>query len=236
MDVQQADDGAGAGAPPTGGSRTGLIVGLLVAALVAVVAFAVLLTREGADDPVAAPTPSATATTELTPTPEPTPTPTTAPSPTVAPSPTTAPAEVPQLRPDGIGPLTLLMTADEAVATGAVTLQETAARPERVPDPVTYPGLFVGWDRQQDAITSFLVKDGSPITTPDGIGVTSTPDDVKAAYGPLVQERTADGETWWVVPVDEVGYAFFPDGEGGLILVAATDIVLADLEPGQGLF
>jgi hypothetical protein len=80
------------------------------------------------------------------------------------------------------------------------------------------------------------VKDGSPITTPDGIGVTSTPDDVKAAYGPLVQERTAGGETWWVVPVDEVGYAFFPDGEGGLILVAATDIVLADLEPGQGLF
>jgi hypothetical protein len=236
MDVQQAGDGAGAGPEPTGGSRTGLIVGLLVAALVAVVAFAVLLTREGADEPSAAPTPTVTATTEPTPTTEPAPSPTATPSPTAAPTATTLPIEVPPLRPDGIGPLTLLMTADQAVATGAVTLAQGAARPELVPDPSTYPGLFVGWDQRQDAITSFLVKDGSPITTPDGIGVTSTPDDVKAAYGPLVQERTAAGETWWVVPVDEVGYAFFPDGEGGLILVAATDIVLADLEPGQGLF
>ncbi len=205
-----------------------------MAALVAVVALGVLLTRQG-DDPVAVPTDSPTATAQPTATTEPSPTPTTQPSPTASPAPTPSPVDAPQLRADGIGPLELRMTAEQALATGAVTRQDTAGLDELVADQAVYPGLFVGWDPQRDSIESFTVKDGSPITTPDGIGVTSTPADIEAAYGPLVQQRTANGETWYVVQVDEVGYAFFPTGEE-LIMVAATDQVLAEVQPGQGLF
>jgi hypothetical protein len=184
---------------------------------------------------VAVPTDSPTATAQPTATTEPSPTPTTQPSPTASPAPTPSPVDAPQLRADGIGPLELRMTAEQALATGAVTRQDTAGLDELVADQAVYPGLFVGWDPQRDSIESFTVKDGSPITTPDGIGVTSTPADIEAAYGPLVQQRTANGETWYVVQVDEVGYAFFPTGEE-LIMVAATDQVLAEVQPGQGLF
>jgi hypothetical protein len=235
MDVQQAAGGADPGSEPPRGSRTGLIVWLLVAALVAAAAFAVLLTRQGDDDPVAVPTDSPTATSEPTTTAEPSPTPTAQPSASPSPTATQSPADVPPLRPDGIGPLELRMTAEQALATGAVTRQDTAGLDELVADQAAFPGLYVGWDPQRDSIESFTVKDGSPITTPDGIGVTSTPADIEAAYGPLVQQRSEDGETWYVVQVDEVGYAFFPTPDE-LIMVAATDLVLADIRPGQGLF
>jgi len=201
----------------------------------------VLLSRESEDSaqPVATPT----VVSEPSPTPQtPAPTATAAPTqttgptqgPPASPSPVPQPSSYPDLMADGIGPLLLRMSAQQAVATGAVTLQDSAGLVELIPDPDTYPGLFVGYDEQTDTIGSFTVKDGSPIRTPDGIGVDSDVDDLRRAYGPLLQERTEDGQTWYLVAVDDVGYAFFPT-DVELIMVAATDVVLADVRPGTDL-
>jgi hypothetical protein len=205
-----------------------------VVLLIALVIAVVLLLRDSPADDQAGATTRATPTTE--PTPSPTPSPTTSPSPSPTATQSPEPIEVPELRADGIGPLMLRMTADEALATGDVTREEVAGQVELIPDEQTYPGVFIGYDPVEDLITSFTVKDGSPIRTPDGIGIDSTGEDIRAAYGPLVQEQIDPdlGETWYLVQVDDVGYAFFPTA-AELIMVAATDTVLATIGPGQGV-
>ncbi len=191
-----------------------------------------LLSRDGDDDPAALPTPTVTATVTVTPTPTPTPTPMPTPTATPTPTPTEVVGDVPFLMADSLGALRLRMTKDEALATGLVTEQSPAGRVELVADPSALPGVFICWDAEADSLTGFTVKDGSPITTPDGIGVTSTPDDLRAAYGVLLQEREEAGETWYVVPVDDVGYAFFPT-DIELVMISGTDQLIADVVPGS---
>ncbi len=211
---------------------------MALAVLAALVVVVVLLTRDSDDSAQPSATPTVTAepspTTTTPPSPTPTDAPSPSPSPTGSPSPSPQPGQYPDLMADAIGPLRLRMTAQEAVATGAVTLQDSAGLIELIPDPTTYPGLFVGYDPQADSIGSFTIKDDSPIRTPDGIGVDSDVEDLREAYGPLLQERTEDGQTWYLVAVDDVGYAFFPT-EVELVMVSATDIVLSDVRPGTGL-
>jgi len=133
---------------------------------------------------------------------------------------------------DGLGPLKLRMTKQQALDTGLVTETQVDGRVELVADPDALPGVFVCWDPDADSVTSLLVKDGSPITTPDGIGVGSTVDDLRAAYGVLLQEREQAGQVWYTVPVDDVGYAFFPN-EQEMPMLAGTDQVIADTVPGS---
>lgn len=195
-----------------------------------VVVVVLLLRDDDEAQPEASPTPTATATTTVTASPTASPTSTATPTP----SPTAQPGEAPELRADGIGPLELRMTAEQAVATGEVTEQD--GDPPLVPDSETYPGLAIGYDAEADSIESFVVSAPSPIRTPDGIGVDSTPQDVQDAYGPLVQEQTDPdtGEVWFLVAVDDVGYAFVPTDDG-LVLVSATDTFLLDFAPSRDL-
>jgi hypothetical protein len=231
MDVQQGGTDPGQGAGPAGsgedeGSRVGLIVGVALALIAALVAVVVLLNRDSDDDTDGAAS-TATPTVTATVTPSPTATPTE----TSEPTQTSSPAEYPDLMADSIGDLRLRMTKQEAVGTGLVTEEQTAKGLELVADPDVLPGVYVCWDPDQDALTSFTVKDGSPIVTPDGIGVGSTSEDLRAAYGVLVQEREENGEPWYLVPVDDVGYAFFPT-DRELVMLSGTDLVLADIRPG----
>ena len=197
-------------------------------------AVVVLLTRD--DDPSASgeatPTPTSTVTVTVDPgeEPSPTPEPTEEPSPTA--SETSLPGELPDLMADSLGPLRLRMTKDEALATGVVTEQEFEGLIELVADPEQLPGAFICWDPQQDSLTSFTVKDGSPITTPDGIGVGSSVTDLRAAYGVLLQEFEEAGASWYTVPVDDVGYAFFPT-DVEMIMLSGTDQVVAQVRPGS---
>jgi hypothetical protein len=236
MDVQQggAHPEPGPGSPGSGtdgeGSRVGLIVGVALALLVGLVAVVVLLTRDDPDETAATATATPTATATVTPSA----TATTTATATVTPTPTATapPSEFPDLMADGLGPLKLRMTKQEALDTGLVSEVETERRLELIADPEALPGVFVCWDPNADSVTSFLVKDGSPITTPDGIGVGSTVDDLRAAYGILLQEREASGEVWYTVPVDDVGYSFFPT-EQEMVMLAGTDQVVADTVPGS---
>ena len=215
-------------AAPQTQSRTGLIV-TIVLVLVALGAAAWFLLRDDADDS-ATPVATATATVTVTPTDSPTPTP--SPSETEpAQSPSPTPDEI-QLRPDGVGPLDLRMSKDEALATGVVTEQEFEGLVELVPDADVLPGVFICWDADIDEITSFTVKDGSPIETVEGIGVTSTVDDLRAAYSGDLVEQEDNGEQWFTVPVDDEGYAFFPT-DIELIMLSATDDILAAVVPGS---
>lgn len=209
-------------------SRTGLVV-TIVLVVIALGAAAWFLLRDDADD-TATPAATATATVTVTPTQTPTdePTPTPTPSEPVEPSPT--PDEV-ALRPDGVGPLDLRMSKDEALATGVVTEGEFEGQVELVADSDVLPGVFICWDADVDEITSFTVKDGSPIETPEGIGVTSTADDLRAAYPDDLVEQEDGGEQWFTVPVDDEGYAFFPT-DVELIMLSGTDDVLAVVVPG----
>jgi len=197
---------------------------------VLVVVVVLLLRDDDGAQPAASPAPTSTATATVTA--SPTASPTSTATPTA--SPTQLPGDVPELRADGIGPLDLRMTAAQAVATGDVTEQD--GDPPLVPDSETYPGLSIGYDPDLDSIESFVVSDSSPIRTPDGIGVDSTPQDIQDAYGPLVLEQTdADtGEVWYLVAVDDVGYAFVP-AEDELVLVSGTDTFLLDLVPSRDL-
>jgi hypothetical protein len=136
-----------------------------------------------------------------------------------------------QLRPDGVGPLDLRMSKDEALATGVVTEEEFEGLVELVPDPDVLPGVFICWDADDDEITSFTVKDGSPIETPEGIGVTSTADDVRAAYPDDLVEKEDNVAQWFTVPIDDEGYAFFPT-DVELIMLSATDDILDVVAPG----
>ena len=205
-----------------------------LALLIGLVAVVVLLTRD--DDTTASgeatPTPTSTVTVTVDPGESPTPTPEPTEEPTPTPTESPMPGEFPDLMADSLGPLELRMTKDEALATGLVTEQEFEGQVELVADPVQLPGVFICWDSQQDSLTSFTVKDGSPITTPDGIGVASTPTDLRAAYGVLLQEFEEAGMTWFTVPVDDVGYAFFPT-EVEMIMLAGTDQTVADVRPGS---
>lgn len=228
MDVQQGganpDDGPGT----TGegeGSRVGLIVGVAAVLLIGLIAVVVLLNRDDAGDSAATPTPTVASTV----TPSPTATATVTVTPT--PSPTSEQGEFPDLRADGLGELMLRMTKQQALDTGLVTEVETDKGIELIADPEALPGVFVCWDAADDLVTSLLVKDGSPITTPDGIGVNSTPDDLRAAYGVLLQEREENGEVFFAVPVDDVGYVFFPN-EVEMPMLAGTDQVVAEIVPG----
>jgi hypothetical protein len=236
MDVQQGganpDPSAGPADPSEAeGSRVGLIVGVALAVLAGLIAVVVLLNRDTDDETAAAPTATPTATATVTATATATPTSTATPSPTATASPTDEPGDYPFLRPDSLGDLELRMTKQQALDTGLVTESEVEGLVELVADAEALPGVFVCWDEQADALTSFTVKDGSPITTPDLIGVDSTPDDLRAAYGVLLQEREENGETWFLVPDDDAGYAFFPT-DVELIMLAGTDTVLQDLRPG----
>ena len=209
-------------------SRTGLVVAIALV-VVALGAAAWFLLRDDADDS-ATPVATATATVTVTPTDSPTPTPSpTETEPAQSPSPT--PDEI-QLRPDGVGPLDLRMSKDEALATGVVTEEEFDGLVELVPDPDVLPGVFICWDADVDEITSFTVKDGSPIETGEGIGVTSTVDDLRAAYSDDLVEQEGNGEQWFTVPVDDEGYAFFPT-DIELIMLSATDDVLSVVLPGS---
>jgi hypothetical protein len=201
-----------------------------VALLVGLVAIVVLLTRDDADDTAA----TATATPTVTATVTPTPTASTTATATATPTPTSTeePSEFPFLMADGLGALKLRMTKQEALTTGLVTETEAGGRVELVADQDALPGVFVCWDPSADSVTSLLVKDGSPITTPDGIGVGSTVDDLRAAYGVLLQEREESGQVWYAVPVDDVGYSFFPS-EREMPMLAGTDRVIADTVPGS---
>ena len=211
-------------------SRTGLIVAIALV-VVAFGAAAWFLLRDDADDS-ATPVATATATVTVTPTDSPTPTPTPTPTETEpAQSPSPTPDEI-QLRPDGVGPLDLRMSKDEALATGVVTEEEFEGLVELVPDPGVLPGVFICWDADVDEITSFTVKDGSPIATEEGVGVTSTVDDLRAAYSDDLVEQETNGEQWFTVPVDDEGYAFFPT-DIELIMLSATDDVLAVVVPGS---
>lgn len=186
-----------------------------------------LLNRDGADDSAATPTPTPTVTATVTPSPTATATVTATPTP----SPSPDQGEFPDLRADGIGDLDLRMTKQQALDTGLVTEETTGGRVELVADPDALPGVFVCWDPDADLVTSLLVKDGSPITTPDGIGVDSTPADLRAAYGMLLQEREENGQVFFAVPVDDVGYVFFPN-EIEMPMLAGTDQVVAEITPG----
>lgn len=218
------------GATTESNSRAGVIVGIGLALIVVLAGLAWLLLREDASDTATTPTPEAT----------PTETPSDAPSPTAAETPTDetptdeTPAPTPdavELRPDGVGPLELLMTKDEALATGVVSEEAFEGMTELVADPDELPGVFICWDSDADEITSYTVKDGSPIETPEGIGVTSGPDDLRAAYGNDLVEQDDNGEQWFTVPVDDVGYAFFPT-DVELIMLSGTEDVLAVVTPG----
>jgi hypothetical protein len=198
--------------------------------VIGLVAVVVLLTRDDDTTAAEAPTPTVTVTVDPGTTPTPTSAPTAEPSPSASESP--APGEYPYLMADSLGPLELRMTKDEALATGVVTEQEFEGLVELIPDPAQLPGVFICWDPEQDSLTSFTVKDGSPITTPDGIGVGSSVDELRAAYGVLLQEFEESGMPWYTVPVDDVGYAFFPT-EVEMVMLAGTDQVVASVRPGS---
>jgi hypothetical protein len=96
------------------------------------------------------------------------------------------------------------------------------------------PGVIISYSSRRDAIVAFMVKDGSPIQTPEGIGVESTADDVRAAYGSRAERREKHGSTFFIVPFGEAGYAFLST-ERQMIMVAATEQRLATIEPGTEL-
>jgi len=213
--------------------RVGLVVGvaLVLAGLLAIGAI-VLAQQDGDDTTTTLPTTTPTATATATATASVTVTPPRSTS-TSTPTPT---SEALLLRPDGVGPLEIGMSAQQAVATGAAERDTSVVTGERtiVADRQQLPGVIVSYSNARDAIIGFMVKDGSPIETPEGIGVDSTAADVRATYGPRAQEREEFGSTYFIVPSGDTGYAFFPT-ERQMIMVAATDERLATIKPNTEL-
>jgi hypothetical protein len=211
-------------------------VALVVAGMLAIGAI-VLAQRDG-DDPVASlPTPTTTPTATATLTVTPSVTPPATPSPAATASPTSTSDAGPMseetvLRPDGVGDLELGMSAQQALATGQVDRDVSMVTGEEtlVADQDSLPGVIVSYSPGRDAITGFMVKRGSPIQTPEGIGVGSSAADVRAAYGARLQERQSFGTTYFIVPFGDAGYASFPS-EQELTMVAVPDHRLATIEP-----
>lgn len=218
----------------TGGTRRMIIIVAGSAAAVGLLVIGVAALTQTPDERTtpALPRPTATATVSATSTVPATPSPVATPADTATP---TQDPDAVQLRPDGLGPLQIGMTAEEAVATdlverdtSVVTGGTTLVAGRRL------PGVIVSYSSQRDAVVGFMVKDGSPIQTPEGIGVDSTGDDVRAAYGSRVDEREDGGSTFFVVPFGDAGYAFFPT-ERQMIMAAATEERLATIRPGTEL-
>lgn len=116
-----------------------------------------------------------------------------------------APAEC-TFTPPQVGQLRVGMTIDEAVATGEATyVPADGTLPHSLA--ASDPGIYICLDRSDDAIGSFIVKDGNPWSTPEGIGPGSTAKQVRVAYP---SARIVElGSTFMLVDYGHWGYQFY---------------------------
>lgn len=161
-----------------------------------------------ADDARSAPTTTAGATTVA---------PTTAPSspPSTRPGSrptTTAPAPLgpeSRLRLDGLGPVRVGMTLDEARRVAGVTLEASENEHCRVLRSTT-PGFPVHLIAEGGERVNLVIVSEGPIRTVSGIAVGSTEAQVKAAYGGQIEVRPgAPGPHWIVYRPRDPGLASF---------------------------
>lgn len=130
-----------------------------------------------------------------------------------------------ELRANGIGALWFGMTAAQVEASGVATMRTPAADD---PDPATsveLPGVAAYGCYRSDDFYAVLVKGPSDVHTVEGITTSSSVSDLQAAYGDRLVTRTVDFDPDWVdyaVYEGDHGYAFFPQEDGSLMMVAGT--------------
>jgi hypothetical protein len=130
-----------------------------------------------------------------------------------------------ELRANGIGALWFGMTAAQVEASGVATMRAPGADD---PDPalsVELPGVAAYGCYRTDDFYAVLVKGPSDVRTVEGITTSSSVSDLQAAYGDRLLTRTVDFDPDWVdyaVYEGDYGYAFFPQEDGSLMMVAGT--------------
>jgi hypothetical protein len=132
---------------------------------------------------------------------------------------TQGPPPVTELRANGIGPLWFGMTAAQVQASGVASLESSA---EESPW-VAVTGVDAYGCYRTDTFYAVTVKGPSAVRTVEGITTTSTPADLASVFGDRLVTRAAPGipgDVDYAVYAGDYGYAFFPQEDGSLMILA----------------
>lgn len=130
------------------------------------------------------------------------------------------PPPITQLRSNGIGPLWFGMTGAQLDASG---FGRTVTDP-RFPPTADIVGARATGCYDGETFYGVIVKDGSAVRTVEGISTASTLTDLQAAFGDRLQTRQPPAFPDWVaytVDDGDYGYAFIPQYDGSMMLLAA---------------
>jgi len=138
---------------------------------------------------------------------------------------TQGPPPITELRTTGIGPLWFGMTAAQVDASGVAAVRVPGPDdPDPLPS-VDLAGVTAYGCYRNDDFYAVLVKGPSNVRTVEGITTSSTLTDLQAAFGERLVTRTVDYDPGWVdyaVYDGDHGYAFFPQEDGSMMIVAGT--------------
>ena len=142
-----------------------------------------------------------------------------------------------EVRTNGIGSLLFGMTRAEVDASGVATVDE----PEPGADPpdawnVRIEGADVWGCYSPDAFYAVLVKETLRFRTVEGASTASSVDDLVAAFGSRLERRETDwGTAWYVVRSGDGGYAFYPQDDGSLVILAGLWATVDATGPQRGV-
>ena len=142
-----------------------------------------------------------------------------------------------EVRTNGIGSLLFGMTRAEVDASGVATVDE----PEPGADPpeawnVRIKGADVWGCYSPDTFYAVLVKETPGVRTVEGVSTASSTDDLVAAFGSRLERREADwGTAWYVVRGGDGGYAFYPQDDGSLVILAGLWATVDATGPQRGV-
>jgi hypothetical protein len=142
-----------------------------------------------------------------------------------------------EVRTNGIGSLLFGMTRAEVDASGVATVDEPEAGAEP-PEAwnVRVEGVDVWGCYTPDAFYAVLVKDVPDVRTVEGITTRSSVEELQQAFGPRLEEREAAwGTVWYVARGGEGGYAFYPQGDGSLVILAGLWATVDATGPQRGV-
>jgi hypothetical protein len=80
------------------------------------------------------------------------------------------------------------------------------------------------------------VKDAPDARTVEGVSTASSVDDLVVAYGSRLERRETDwGTVWYVVRGGNGGYAFYPQDDGSLVILAGLWATVDSTGPQRGV-